>query len=376
MKMRIFILTPVYFPITGGVSNVVRQLYHKAKSFGDSALIMTEVGSVSEESADSEVIRLCIPDVLTLRDGFIAYLRSILLRRRAKQKIKALIKKFDIELVHIHCPVPKFVNLVSLNTPVLITYHSSDVLQLYTQFYKYLAKMNEQALFITAVSGGLIAELLNIAPVLAAKILRIPNGKVSTDEIKDGCNSREKNSSYIFCAADLIPRKATDLVVRAFATLSDCDNTILYIAGDGPERTKISALIKNLGIEPRVKLLGALSRIETVKRMKEAEVFILPSRREGLPLVILEAMSVGCPVIASAISGNAELVKHGENGYLFEPENIHALTECIRKIVSDKKTREQLSAGALRFAESYPTWDEVYLQYRNVYTKMLEEFRQ
>lgn len=372
--MNILILTPVYFPITGGVSNVVRQLYHKAKSFGDSTFIITQVGSVSEESVDSEVVRLCIPDIPTLKNGFLAYSRNIVLRRRAKQKIEDLIKKNDTELVHIHCPVAKFQKVIKNWRPIFLTYHGSDVLQLYdSNANSIMKKINRRAHHVSAVSDALVHELRKEQPELNGRLSKVPNGKPVNLEI---IVPIEKTQEYFLYVGDLLRNKAVDLILRAFGAINNCHKFKLCIVGDGPEKPELHRIVHELGLETDVQFYGTLPKEKVLGLMSNAYALILASMREGLPLVILEAFSFGCPVIASGVGGIPELVRHGENGLLFEPENIHALTECIRKIVSDKKTREQLSAGALRFVESYPTWDEVYLQYRNVYTKMLEEFRQ
>src|SRR5574341_1006290 len=144
-SMRIVLLTPVYFPVMGGVTNAVDQLHKAAVSRGDSVLIVTPVGSVSEESTDGDVVRLCIPEHPAMGEGPLGYLRAQALRRRARYKIRRLLEEYKTDIIHIQCPVPKFHGLLPLQMPILITYQGSDVLQLHGSKSQYLDKLNSQA---------------------------------------------------------------------------------------------------------------------------------------------------------------------------------------------------------------------------------------
>ncbi len=369
--MRIAIFTPVYFPIVGGVTITVDQLHKAGISRGDSVLIVAPVGSVGEESAGADIVRVCIPDHPTLSDGPLCYLRAEVLRRRARFKIARLLEERRIDIIHIQFPIPRLHSLIPSHLPLLITYQGSDVLQLYEKTGPYLDDLNSRAGCITAVSGGLLTELLDMRPHLMDKAARVFNGKPSADEIKGLEMPLNGKQRYVVFVGDLKYRKGPDQAIRAFAGLPSGSEHFLYMAGDGPERARLAALAESLGVAGKVKFLGTLNRIDTLRYIRNADLLVFPSRREGLGIVILEAMSVGCPVVASGISACAGMVKHGLNGYLFEPENTAEMAECIWRIITDESHRAKLSGASLQTASSYPTWDEVYQQYRSKYEEII-----
>lgn len=94
------------------------------------------------------------------------------------------------------------------------------------------------------------------------------------------------------------------------------------IAGDGPERRRLEGLIKHLGLQQRVTLMGHIARTRLEPLYESADVIVLTSRSEGIPLVLMEAMARGKIVLASAVTGIPELVKPGETGFLYEPGSV------------------------------------------------------
>ncbi|MBI4523161.1 MAG: glycosyltransferase family 4 protein [Deltaproteobacteria bacterium] len=369
--MRIVLLTPVYFPVIGGVTNTVDQLRKAAISRGDSVLIVTPVGSVSEESIDGNVMRLCIPDHPAMGEGPFGYLRAQALRTRARYKMRRLLQEYKTEIIHIQCPVPKFQGLLPSEMPILITYQGSDVLQLHGPTSSYLNELNDQARHVSAVSGALLAEIVDLRPQLMGKASRIPNGRPSAEELSVFREQTNGGERYVLFAGDLNYRKAPDVLLRSFLKLPSSNNHLLYFIGDGPQRDELRNIATRLNIADKVRFLGTLNRESTLGYIRNADVVVVPSRREGLPLVILEAMSLGCPVVASAISACVALIKHGLNGYLFEPENAAELAEYLGRIITDESHREELSHGCLKAVLSHPTWDKVYEQYRSTYEQLL-----
>lgn len=120
----------------------------------------------------------------------------------------------------------------------------------------------------------------------------------------------------------------------------------LDLVGDGPLRAELEALTGNLGIAEAVTFRGALSEAETLARIAAADVLVLPSFMEGLPLVIMEAMALAKPVVASGVAGIPELVRGGANGVLVPPSNWDALAEAMVDLGSDSEQRQRLGAAA------------------------------
>ena len=124
--------------------------------------------------------------------------------------------------------------------------------------------------------------------------------------------------------------------------------------GDGPQQPAARALAQHLGIADRVHFLGARPPAAIQDLLAGADVFVLSTGREGLPLAILEAMRARLPVVASAVGGVPEAVVHGLTGYLVPPGDPQALAGRLRALLSDRGLRERLgAAGRRRFQKDY-----------------------
>jgi glycosyltransferase involved in cell wall biosynthesis len=138
----------------------------------------------------------------------------------------------------------------------------------------------------------------------------------------------------ILAVGRLHPVKDHAFLLHACHELKSCGTDfICLIAGEGPQRPWLEHLIRNLGLEAQVKLLGHLCRQELDACYQLCDLVVLTSRSEGVPLVLMEAMAHGKTVLAPAITGIPELVKHGETGFLYQSgslDNFVAQIEVIR----------------------------------------------
>ena len=114
------------------------------------------------------------------------------------------------------------------------------------------------------------------------------------------------------------------------------------IIGDGPEREHLKEMAR--GVAGSVSFRGSLAPREVADALATADALVLPSASEGRPVVVLEAMAAGVPVIATDIPGTRELVSHGETGLLFEPDDELGLASALRSISLDASLRERLGA--------------------------------
>ncbi len=125
----------------------------------------------------------------------------------------------------------------------------------------------------------------------------------------------------------------------------------------------LQALAKALGIAKRVTFLGWQSRTDLIEQYKKASLFLFPSRHEGMPNALLEAMASGLPVIATCIAGNEELVADGETGILVPSEDVDALGVAIRKLLTDGVLRQQMGLASRRRVEENYSWESTAKQY-------------
>ena len=137
------------------------------------------------------------------------------------------------------------------------------------------------------------------------------------------------------------------------------------MVGAGPLRGELEALAKDLKINSAVSFSGWLPKSELPGVYRLADVFVLPSADEGMPNVVLEAMASGLPVIATKISGNEELVKDGENGYLVPSGDARALADKLEFLINNKNLSGELGKKSLEIAGKY-SWESVARQYLNL----------
>jgi glycosyltransferase involved in cell wall biosynthesis len=149
----------------------------------------------------------------------------------------------------------------------------------------------------------------------------------------------------ILWAGRMIPCKRLDTLIRAFSQLQQkCSSVTLTLIGDGSERVRLEKLASKLLKAGSYHFLPPVSAPRVLELMHQHHVYVLPSDRyEGWGAVINEAMSVGCAVIASEGAGAAKtMIKHQQNGLLFQPGDWRTLSEHLYLLASDETIRQQL----------------------------------
>jgi glycosyltransferase involved in cell wall biosynthesis len=122
---------------------------------------------------------------------------------------------------------------------------------------------------------------------------------------------------------------------------------LCWIAGEGPERPALEFLIDDLYLRDRVLLLGQVNRGELSGYYRYADLFVLTSRSEGLPVVLMEAMAHGRLVVAPAITGIPELVKHERNGFLYQAGSLPDFVRTVKVISEHPDSMEAVCRAAL-----------------------------
>jgi glycosyltransferase involved in cell wall biosynthesis len=157
-------------------------------------------------------------------------------------------------------------------------------------------------------------------------------------------------SRDILYAGVLIPLKGVHHLTNAFVNLmEDFPQTRLIIVGPEENRTYAAALRAQAGqlnLDGRVHFMGRISQVELARRMRKACVFVLPTYSEGLPRVVFEAMAVGLPVVASAVSGIPEIVQEGVTGFLVPPGDEVELAERLRWLLAHPQEAKEMGRRA------------------------------
>lgn len=148
----------------------------------------------------------------------------------------------------------------------------------------------------------------------------------------------------------LVPLKQVDRIIKAVA---ECHDVGLVIVGDGPERSCLEELTHNQGLSSRIYFAGQKNNEETLSLMAACDLFILNSVSETFPHVVLEAMSIGIPVVATAVGGTPEVVRDQENGVLVAPQAGATLSEILPKLLSSPLEMQVLAGRAKKTVEQF-----------------------
>jgi len=128
----------------------------------------------------------------------------------------------------------------------------------------------------------------------------------------------------------------------------------LKIAGEGPDKEKLAGLINDLGLKKQVELIGQKNRAQIIELIAGAKIVINCSRlHETFGLTVLEAMSLGKPVVASKVGAVPELITHKENGLLYQVSDAGDLKRQLLKLINDEKLRDRLAKAAKSSAKDY-----------------------
>lgn len=157
----------------------------------------------------------------------------------------------------------------------------------------------------------------------------------------------------ILSVGRLAPQKGHDLLIRSFSMISaDFPEWSILIAGEGPEKENLERLVKELNLNERVIFYGLHN--DPRELMLQSSLFILPSRYEGFPNALVEAMSCGMPVISfDCPHGPSDIIKNGEDGVLVPPENIEGLASAMKNLMADSLQRQNLGSAATGVCERF-----------------------
>ncbi|MDR6788468.1 glycosyltransferase involved in cell wall biosynthesis [Sphingomonas sp. BE138] len=154
--------------------------------------------------------------------------------------------------------------------------------------------------------------------------------------------AREGPRREIVCVARLSPEKGHLGLLEAIAPL----DATLTLVGDGPMLAEIEAAVAAAGLTARVRFAGRLDEAATLAAIARADLLVLPSFMEGLPIVLMEAMAIGVPVIGSRVAGVPELIEDGVEGLLFRPGDWADLRRAIARVLDEPGLGERLAAAA------------------------------
>lgn len=381
-------ITPWYGGIRGGVAIAVESLVQGLIAAGGLAVAVRIapdrwLPQVRRGTAGEEILELCVRPrssavgPLAQRVGY--HFRAAM----ARMWLRRLVRKYDAKVVHFTFAIEGYSVLAmqarEMGLKVVTTFQGADVnMTLSDPATSFIVEDIVRASHhVTVVSRTLFDRLTLAIPDVASRLSLIHNGVPNSFALAARALLATDPPSPrwdILLVGQLIPRKGGDVLLDALALVREKVPTVrLAFAGNGSFEGELRAQIERLGLGANVEFLGEISRSNISSVYRATRLIVIPSRSEGLPLVLIEALWLGVPVIASAVDGLPEVVLDDVNGLLVPPEDPRALANALLRMLLDAALYRRLSEGARASIADRYSPEAITARYLEVYDLVLRE---
>ncbi|MCD6288880.1 MAG: glycosyltransferase family 4 protein [Anaerolineae bacterium] len=282
-------------------------------------------------------------------------------------------RRFDV--LHVHWPVPQalFAQAARRVRPArcVLTFYGADVslarrLPFMGALVRRWVRDADAVTAISTYTARSVRGLTGVQPQVVPFGVELPR--------REGIPAPLQGTHRVLAVGRLIERKGYPVLIRAIGHLRrEVPDVRLVIVGEGQERRNLEALVRELKLEEWVRLAGRVSDEELDALYRWADVFVLPSLvdrsgdTEGLGVVLLEALSYGRPVIASAVGGITDIIQDGETGLLVPPGDPEALAQALARIFHDPKAARSLAERGWAVNRRRFDWERIADTYAALY---------
>lgn len=304
---------------------------------------------------------------------------------KAYRETKSIIVSENFDLIHCHSPIGGVITRLAARkvrtggTKVIYTAHGFHFFKggpkknfvLYYPVEKFLSRFTDCLITINSEDFRLATDKLFHAKKLEwvngvgidlEKF--IPVSEHAKEELRDSYGY-QKDDFMMICVAELNKNKHQDLLINMMDRLvKKVPAAKLLLVGQGPLRKEYEDQIARLGIEEHISLLGY--REDVPELMQAADAAVSASKREGLPVNVMEAMATGLPLVVADCRGSRDLVKDGENGYIIGVNDAEKFSDRLEELYRSKDKREVFGKMSLAFIKKY-SQQTVKKQLRKIY---------
>lgn len=371
--MRILLINYEFPPIGGGAGSASYNIARWLARLGNEVFVFTSrfQDLKREEILDGfkvkrmPVLRRHIDQcsVFEMLSFFISGLANIISTAKSFQP--------DFSLVFFGIPCgPLGLYLKTLfSIPYIISLRGGDVpgfLPLQLGFYHKMIRpvvriIWQNSVKVVANSAGLKELAQMTSPDLDIAV--IPNG-IDMEVFKPASGVNRSSPVRLLTVGRLVKQKNLPFLLNAISSINSPlkEKIRLDIVGEGPERSGLEKMIRDMGLTNWATVRGWLPKEKVLEFYQKASIFVLPSLEEGMPNVILEAMACELPVLASDVSGNCDLVLPGENGYLFALGHREDFIYYLEKMSGDEALRRKMGKKSRQLASNYK-WETIAKEY-------------
>jgi teichuronic acid biosynthesis glycosyltransferase TuaC len=319
------------------------------------------------KSANVEGIRVTYPRFIAFPGGRFLFLYGLFCYLACRHTVRKHVKEGGIDLIHAHTIMPEgFAALLlgrEFNIPVVCTVHGSDI-----SIYPHESRAT---LLVTKWALRRIRHLVAVSEDLGKKV-NLLIGSREIRVIRNGADEElfhanvksaartllglPEKAKIVLFIGNLLRVKGPEYLLQAASHISSSD-FLLYIVGDGMLRDSLLAQAEDLGISARCVFVGARPHEEIASWLSAVDCLVLSSVSEGFPTIIAEAMMCGVPVVATAVGGIPEVVKHGSTGLLVQPRDPESLGEAICLALQNDTNIQIMVNRAEKAARAELTWE-------------------
>ena len=257
--------------------------------------------------------------------------------------------------VHFATPASTVGTIVSklIGTSLSITVHVPD--EFYDVSRYHLTEKIESCQFLCTIGKFARSQLMKLSPVEQWDKFEVTPLGVYPESFQARPAKVRNECFEILCVGRLVPSKGQHVLIQALDHLvKDGQNVKLRFVGDGPDRKSLESMVERLGLAPKTIFEGAVNQDKIQALYHQADAFVLPSFAEGIPIVLMEAMSMQVPCITTRITGIPELIRDGVDGLLVTASDDDELASAIKRLIcAPALCRELGEAGRRRVLSNY-----------------------
>ena len=368
--MRILIVNSEYPPIGGGAGNASANIARELGKLGHEVCVLTSAfGDLPRDEIVGPLRVIRVPSLRRRADRSGALEQGMFILAGSAAMVRIIPGwKPEIIIAFFGVPAGPVALLVKClyKIPYIVSLRGGDVPGFrpydFGTYHKIIAPLLRliwrNASAIVANSEGLRTLAVNFENRFPISI--IPNG---VDLERFGSPSdRSWEPARLLFVGRIVHQKGLDLLLPALAELRHL-SWEMTVVGDGPQREPLQQVALNLGLADRIHFSGWKRGVDLEAEYRRANLFVFPSRHEGMPNVVLEAMASGLPVLATRIAGNEELILSGVTGVLVSPEDSFALQAVLTHLLPDAQLRQKMGVAARRRVEEKFDWSNTARQY-------------
>jgi glycogen(starch) synthase len=367
--MRILLWSELYWPYIGGAEIFAARLMASLRRDGVEFTVITShhdrpLPDVDEHES-VRIYRLPFRAAVSGRDvkSFVG----------AMKQTAAIKRELAPDLIHMNAIGPSA--LFHLRTrdaspaPLVVTLQQEVLASQTDGTATLMGKVVDAAQWVVGCSDTVLAQARAAFPSIAERSSRIYNGV----ERPSLAPAPLPVTPHVLALGRLVPAKGFDVALRAFAILAaPFPDARFTIAGDGAARDELHALASELGIADRVAFPGWVEPDDVPRLLNDASVVVMPSYREGMPIVAVQAAQMARPIVATNAGGLAELVLDGETGLVAPAGDATAFADAIRRLMTNRSEAAALGERARDRVLHVLDWNRTVAAYRALYSDVTE----